>query len=286
MAVISKGTSESPRVGVVAKPAVTLALPEEKSVPREDLGDYTVLLYGEKKIGKTSLAAQFPEALFMMFEPGGKGLSIYQQPITNWSEFKEYVRLLKGTDRFKLVVIDTVDIAYDRCLTWVGKREGFVHPNDANDFGKSWQLVMKEFQSVIYDLIGTGRGVLFTSHSKETEFTEASGAKYNKVVPTMSGQVQKFVTGFVDIIGYYGYYGNERYLTIRGSDAVEAGHRVDGRFMTPDGDRVSAVPMGDSPQEGYSNILKAFNNEQEDTFEVERESAMNLITSKKLKAKR
>jgi len=286
MAVITKkvgGASPGPVApSVGARPQVSpLTLPTERSVPREDLGAYTWLIYGEKKIGKTSLAAQFPDALFTMFEPGGKGLSIYQTPIRTWDEFKEYIRLLKGTDQFRTVIIDTVDIAYERCMAYVGRREGFEHPSDQNDFGKSWQMVAKEFSATIYDLIATGRGVMFLSHAKESEFQEASGAKYNKIVPTMSGQVRSFVTGFVDIIAYYGYYGTERRLTVLGSDAVDAGHRIDGRFFSPEGERVHSIPMGNSPAEGYANILAAFQNQQAEALRPERESVLSTSQPKR-----
>ena len=49
-----------------------IKLPTKKSKIESDLSKYSILLYGKIKIGKTSLAAQFPDALFLMTEPGGK----------------------------------------------------------------------------------------------------------------------------------------------------------------------------------------------------------------------
>jgi len=244
-------------------------LPTTRSEPKPELGDYTWLIYGERKIGKTSLAAQFPEALFMMFEPGGKGLSIYQVECPSWDAFKGYLKALKGTSQYSTIVIDTIDIAYERCVQFVGRREGFDHPSDNNDFGKTWSIIKQEFTSTILELIATGRGVMFLSHATESEFQEASGGKYNKIIPTMPGQARKFVTGFVDIIAYYGYYGHDRLLTISGSDMVDAGHRVDGHFVSSEDpkQRIHSIPMGASAAEGYSNILDAFNNLQADTME-------------------
>jgi len=246
------------------------ALPTTKSTPRDELGDYTWLIYGERKIGKTSLAAQFPDALFMMFEPGGKGLSIYQVEIGSWDAFKGYVKAIKANpSQYSTIVIDTIDIAYEKCTDYVGRREGFDHPSEMNDFGKTWSMIKKEFTSVILDLIAVGVGVMFLSHATESEFQEASGGKYNKIIPTMPGQARKFVTGFVDIIAYYGYYGHDRLLTISGSDMVDAGHRVDGHFVSSEDPkkRIHSIPMGNSAAEGYSNILDAFNNLQTDTNE-------------------
>lgn len=286
MAEVKKIGQVSVAVAGIAKPAApVVSLPTERSVPRQNLGDYTWLIYGEKKIGKTSLAAQFEDALFMMFEPGGKGLSIFQKNVTTWEEFKQYIKLLREVDDFKTIIIDTADIAYERCMAYVGRREGFSHPSEMNDFGKSWQTVAKEFQDTILGLVATGRGVMFISHAKESEFTEASGRTYNKIIPTMSNQVRNFVSGFVDIIGYYGYYATERLLTIEGSDSIDAGRRIDSRFLvTGTKERVYSIPMGESAAEGYMNILKAFNNEQEESFKPEVESA--LTTAKKKMANR
>lgn len=245
-----------------------LELPSEVSTPGGGLGDFTWLIYGERKIGKTSLAAEFPDALFLMFEPGGKGLAIYQTPITSWQDFKDCVRLLKDTDQFKTVVIDTIDIAYELALMYTGSREGFSHPSDNKDFGKSWQQVRLEFSSGIKELADTGRGIIFLSHAKEIEFQPERGAKFNKVIPNIATQARTFISGFVDVIAFYGYHGVDRWLTIHGSDRIDAGHRIVGHFqIEKEGEKPKAVhciPMGDSPQEGFSNIQLAFDNGQED----------------------
>lgn len=269
-----KITAASPRAVV---------LPDEKSVPSVALGDYTWLIYGEMKIGKTSLAAEFEDALFCFFEPGGNGLEIFSVPCPSWATFKEVLKQLKETDRFKTVVIDTVDLSYAACLDYVGNVQGFEHPADMNDFGKSWQMVSKEFSSTINELVSTGRGVLFISHAKEVEFQPERGLKYNKIIPAMSNQARTFITGFVDMIAYYGYYGTERRLVIRGSDKVDAGHRMAGHFRVIDGEEsqhVYSIPMGESAAEGYANILRAFNNEQDDPYEMDAELALSVGAKK------
>lgn len=289
MAVIAKST---PSTQGSAKPVSStpprpkLVLPTEISKPSDELGDYTWLLYGERKIGKTSLAAQFPETLFLMCEPGGKGLSIYQMPVASWGQFIEIITLLKETDQFKTVVIDTVDILYDLCMSAVCKNEGITHPADANDYGKTWKKVSDTFENALRALIRTNRGVMFLSHAEPGEYTSASGKKYTKLVPTMPKQARKFVIGFVDIIAYYGYFRDERLLTIRGSDSVDAGHRVDGRFLVTnkeDGssERLYNIPMGNSPAEGYRNIHRAFNNEQDDIRKVDIDAALSESPAKR-----
>jgi hypothetical protein len=265
LAVRSASSNVVPKSTGSAPQPPKASLPTTMSEPSKQLGDYSILIYGEKKIGKTSLAAQFPEALFMMFEPGGKGLKIYQQQIENWAHFKELTKLLRTSDQFQTIVIDIVDIAYDMCMTWTGQREGFGHPGDEKDFGKSWKKVEKEFIKGIYDLVGTGRGIIFISHAKESEFIPHVGRPYNKIIPSMTGQVRSFIEGFADIIAFYGYNGRERFLTISGSESLDAGHRLKDQFRssTNPEEAIISIPMGKSSEEGYQNFMKAFNNEQE-----------------------
>src|ERR1044072_9239001 len=79
---------------------VEYRLPEKKSVPVQNLGGYVMLIYGAKKIGKTSLCSMFDNALFLFFEAGRKALRIFQEPMTSWKKFTRFVQLLKKDERF------------------------------------------------------------------------------------------------------------------------------------------------------------------------------------------
>src|SRR6478752_4032607 len=81
----------------------TLTLPTEMSVPLTRFQDYSLWLYGARKIGKTTLASMFPDTFLMMAEPGAKDLSVYQRAITQWKHFTGYIKLLEKDDRFATV---------------------------------------------------------------------------------------------------------------------------------------------------------------------------------------
>ena len=70
-----------------------IKLPTKRTEIEKDLSKYTIFLYGREKIGKTTLAAQFPDALFLMFEPGAKSLEIFRIDINTWAEFLEAIKL-------------------------------------------------------------------------------------------------------------------------------------------------------------------------------------------------
>lgn len=244
------------------KKAETLNLPMEKSVPVESLGGYTALIYGRKKIGKTSLCSHFPKSLFVLFDPGGKALRLYQVSPKNWRQFVRYVDLVIKDDRFETVVIDTADIAYDDCLEHVCFQLGVDHPSDAG-WGKGWNAVRTEFVRQIKRLTRSGKGVIFISHQRETEIEERSGKKYHMKTNTLSGQAKEALEGIVDIWANYDYDGKTRMLTIAGDDFTDAGNRCEENFHYTDGSPIREISMGNSSQESYENFVKAFYNKLE-----------------------
>lgn len=259
------------------RPSTAFVLPTEPTSPSASLGDYSILLYGEKKIGKTSLAARFPNAFFAFFEPGGKGLEIYQAEMKTWESFVAAIDALEKNDTFSTVVVDTIDLAYKSCFDYVCREGNFSHPNDMNDYGKSWKKITDEFQRQMLRLAATGKGIIWLSHAQVGEFQEPSGLAYNKIIPTMDKKAREFISGFADAIFYYGYYGDERMLTVEGSDTVEAGQRMERQFRLS-GDpsiKVHSVPMGTSADEGYANLLKAFANGQSDRGEPKRRTGLS-----------
>jgi len=219
-------------------------------------------MYGAKKIGKTTLAAQFPDTFFLFFEPGIGELEVHAKQVTSWMEFVSYLDLLEEDESYKTVVIDTVDVAYNLCFEYTCAKNGFEHPGDRNDFGKSWSLIKKEFMRQFRRLFRLKKGTILISHAKDREFETKHGKKYNRIVSTMSGQAHDYINGEADIWFFYGYEGEDRVITLKGSDYVSAGSRLRTRFRTPDGERIGRIPCGNDEEETYENLIAAFQNEQ------------------------
>ena len=270
---VSKGRPTRPSGtkggGKVTKPA--LALPTTMNTPSDSLLDYSILLYGAKKIGKTSLAARFPDALFLACEPGTKALRVYTVPITSWQEFTGYVDLiLQGGHNFRTVVVDTADRAYEMAFDHVCSKMMIEHPNEENDYGATWKRIKKEFATQVDRLITSGLGVVFVSHDTEREVELRDGTKVDRVQPTMASQAMGAVEGQVDIIANYAYDGNNRILRIDGTQEVVSGCRVEEHFVRAGGkprvpgDRIISIPMGKSAAQAYDNLVRAFENKQEE----------------------
>lgn len=250
------------KVGQVGKKKLReqVRLPDKPKEPVLDPSLFTVLLYGREKIGKTTLLSQWPDALFLTTEPGTKGLEIYEIAIGNWSRFLGAVKALEADrSRFKTIVIDTVDLAYDMCLDHVCSRLGITYPGEdergRQDYGKSWRAVRDEFVHTVTRIIRTGRGVCFISHAAEASIRSRSGSEYDRVIPSLSKQGRRVVEALVDIIMFADYFRDTRGNTLRvlvcnGDETVYAGHRkTAGKFPT-------LLPLEEDG--GYKVFLQGF----------------------------
>lgn len=250
-----------------AKPQFTL--PAAANVPSTSLQDYSILLYGRKKIGKTSLAAQFPGTLILCAEPGAKSLRVHQADIRDWKTWVMAVDAVSKDKQFPNVAIDTIDLIYQYCFAHVCKEAGVDHPTEMNDRGMTWNKVRSTFRASVDKLMKCGKGVIFISHDTEKEIELRDGGKLDRVQPTMSKQAMEEIEALVDIIAHYDYSGRDRVLNIDGSDELVAGSRLEENFIrkggkprTP-GDRVVRIPMGGSAGEGFEAFMRAYRNEQE-----------------------
>lgn len=232
----------------------------------ENLEDYLILMYGERKIGKTSLWSRFPDAFFLMCDPGGKALRLYQpmdeegkpKAITTWNEFKGYVDALEDS-KFGPFIVDTADRAYELCFDHMCKNVLYLdHPADADDYGKSWGQINAEFMHTIERLISFGRGVVLLSHAV---LRKSRIDKAERLQCSLSGSIGDKITGIVDVWGYYGYEGPHRYWQIRGEQDIDAGCRLEEHFQNTDGSPIKRIYMGTSADEARDNLLKAYRNE-------------------------
>ena len=173
-------------------------LPKQKTKRRTSLSEQTVLLYGMPKVGKSSLCAQIPNAVFMATEPGLNHLDVYQAPITDWETFLAVAaEIAEGRHNFKAIIIDTVDNCYKFCHEHVCAKHGIKHPSDL-PYGKGHALVNNEFQRVMTKLAALPYGLFLISHAVEREIESRTG-KYHKTMPTLPEGARKILLGMIDL---------------------------------------------------------------------------------------
>ena len=183
-------------------------LPTERTNPIYKMDKYNWLIYGQEGIGKSTFANQFDKALFIPTEPGLDSLPVFKatekECIESWEEFglikNSIVEAVKAkTFDYDIVVIDTLDRLADLCMDYVCHRENMAHPSD-QEWGKGWNLVSKEFRRVVSQLFPVVK-VMFISHEKQTPMKEKA-VSFNKISPSVTGGIGKYINETVGIIGY------------------------------------------------------------------------------------
>ncbi len=266
----SDATPSTAKVKVKVDKLAGLTLEGDANVPSSRMTDYSFLIYGEKGIGKTALAAFFPGAFFLCTEPGAKAQAVKFRTVPGWDHFVRYVDLLeKAADPKTTVVVDVIDLVYDFIYDAECKRLMINSPTDENDFGATWRKIRKGFRDQVIRILNLPGGKVFLSHDVEKEVELRDGSKIERVQPTMGKQAMGEVVGLMDVVGCYAYDGEDRVLHIKGHQRMVAKSRLERNFLIKGGTPytadhyVESIPMGRSPKDSFKNLQRAFDNQQE-----------------------
>jgi len=206
-----------------------MPLPTSKTLPKSQLEEQTILIYGAPKIGKSTLASQFDYPLFLATEAGLNSLEVYQVPIPTWDEFLTTCKeIAAGKHDFKTIIVDTVDMLFKACSEYVRKKNGIQHESDL-EWGKGWTLVKDEFQRALVKLSLLPYGLVMISHADTVEIKTRT-ARINKSVPTLQKSAREIVLGMSDIILFVDSVvtdeGEIRIMRTKPSENWEAGDRT------------------------------------------------------------
>ena len=87
------------------------------------------------------------KALLVAFEPGYHALpGVMAQDVTSWAEMKQLYRQLKDPrvqEMYRCVIIDTIDIAADRCKKYICNQHGIEDLGDLG-YGKYFAIVKEQ----------------------------------------------------------------------------------------------------------------------------------------------
>lgn len=200
-------------------------------------------------------------ALLLAFEPGYHALpGVMAQDITSWTEMKQVYRELKKPEvkaNFKSIIVDTIDIAADRCKKYICNQNDIEDLGDMN-YGKGWTKFKDEFNSIFRDLTQLGYAIIFIGHDKMESIDNPDNTKTYKIRPALSNSTKTVIAGMADIYGYahQKYAGEMSVLTLRDpSNMVECGSRF--KYLP------NEIPMN------YKNLVNALHEA------IEKEAAEN-----------
>ena len=232
---------------VKPKPATVGLLPTAPTKKVKDLNSFSILLYGAPKVGKSTLASQFPHAVFLATEAGLNALEVYQVPVDSWDKFLDVMaEIAKGQHSFQTIVVDTVGNLFKFCSDFICKKMGIKHESDL-EWGKGYSLVRDEFLRVVTKLTLLPYGVVFIGHADTIEIKSLTGA-ITKSVPQLNKSARDILIPIVDFLWFCSIEqtpnGYERVIHTKPTENWDAGDRT--------GKMPSEIPMR------YEALIQAF----------------------------
>lgn len=257
-------TQKSNKTAVVKPVSTKLILPTEINEPSDNFLDYFILFFGRKNIGKSTLAASYPNAITFMFERGRKNLPILLVSPKTLKEFQEYFKQFLISD-LEVGILDTLDAMYEMIYRGVLLPYGVTKPADTGDGPGVWN----EIRDVLDEFVGmaqeAGKRLVFVSHEKEKEHSNADGTVLQRIEPSCTGQAIGIVQRYCDFVFHYDWVTNDRVMTLRSTDNIvwTSCGRND-MFLDPDGVPLKRIKIPNDPEEGFNTLEKAFLGELRD----------------------
>ncbi len=281
-------------------------LPTTPRQAQKELWERSAMWHGQPKIGKTTLAAQFPHPIFVSTEDGLGSLDAFEvRCIDNtkkiklgpgrykeefigpsgWETFKTVIHDLRNRDHgFQTLVIDTADNLFLQCVKWHTIHHGVEYENDgALGYGKGGNLIIRDFASTMAWAQSLPMGLIIISHSTEKEYTDTNGKKKSRIVCTLPAKAMQVVNGMVDLIFYFTFEGNKRVIKTRSTPTYDAGSRVGALAETIDmsyeaiAQAYTAATNGNDPAKASSTLIERIHKGENalatakiDSFEVEK----------------
>ena len=173
-----------------------------------------VIIYGTEGIGKSTLAAQFPEPLFIDTEGSTSNMDVARMDKpTSWTMLLNQIAFIKANPTIcKTLIIDTVDWAEALATEFVCSLYGKVGVEDFG-YGNGYTYVREEFGRLLnklQEIVDLGIHVVLTAHAQIRKFEQPDemGAydRYElKLGKKTSSQTAPLIKEWGDIVLFCNY---------------------------------------------------------------------------------
>lgn len=168
-----------------------------------------VVLYGVEGIGKTLLAAQFPNPVFIDTEGGTEAYDVARLPRPmSWTALKDLLRDVAAERPCGTLVLDTADWA-ERLLCNELCAKNHWASMETLTYGKAWQFALEEFGrmlDLLTDVRDAGMNVVVTAHAAVAKFDKPDeSASYDRWTMKMYKKDAALLKEWADALLFLNY---------------------------------------------------------------------------------
>jgi DNA polymerase III delta prime subunit len=217
------------------------------------------LLYGPPGIGKTWMAHLIEDAFFVRTDGSKKLLPLRGEVARSYQDLLDIGKLLLQAKDVKVVVVDTINHAFDICRNHVVEKYGVDHMSEIGK-GKGYDVAGKYLSDFLMPLIRAPFGCMMIGHEmvKEHEF---DSVKFSKIWPNMMKTGRDVVLPVCDFIGrmYMAKEGEKavRAITFRTQRTLEASDKSPAGVLS----RYKYIRL-EPKEEAWAKIVSCFQEEQ------------------------
>lgn len=176
------------------------------------------VIYGPEGIGKSTLAAAFPNPLFLDVEDGTAQLDVSSVPCPNWDALFATVKTLAGNPHgAQTIIIDSADWAEKALIEHMLRQSGKSSIEDFG-FGKGYTILAENWMRFLGEcdkLTAAGLHVVFTAHSLVKRMSPPDQTDgYDRYELKLSKQVAPLLKEWSDVL----LFCNFKVLVVEGTD--------------------------------------------------------------------
>lgn len=240
------------------------------------------VIYGAEGVGKTSLAAKFPNPLFLDTEGGTSRLNVRRIKIKNWDELLASVKeVIANPDVCNSLVIDTADWAESFCIDYICAkyRQASI---ESFGYGKGYTYIQEEFGEflkLLNRLTEVSVNPVIIAHGKPRKFElpDEQGA-FDRYETKLTKQVAPLIKEWCDMLLFCNY---KTFVVTTENNAKKAqgGKRVMYTTHNPCWDAKNRFDLPDELDLDFASIAHLFSDiePQKKTPKEEKPKADNLI---------
>jgi hypothetical protein len=164
-----------------------------------------ICLYGTHGIGKSTIASQFPNPIFISTEDGIDSLDVTSFPkAAHINDVVNAIKtLIKEEHDFKTVVLDSVDWLVEPLIV-----EDIEANHDEKElaYGKGQMLVAESFREILQGMDALRRkrnmNVVILAHAHIVKFESPMTESYDRYQPKLPNRCNALLQEWVDVLGF------------------------------------------------------------------------------------